>query len=84
MMIQVENLKCGGCVSSVEKALKSIEGVHEINVDLESGMIEVVGHANRVQLVEKLAGLGYPEVGNNNLMAKTKSYVSCVIGKMNH
>lgn len=81
-MIQVENLKCGGCVSSVKKALKTIEGVHEITVDLESGMIEVSGHADRDALVEKLAGLGYPEVGNNNLLSKTKSYVSCAIGKM--
>jgi copper chaperone len=84
MMIQVENLKCGGCVTSVKKALKTVEGVHEITVDLESGMIEVSGHADRVQLIEKLAGLGYPEVGNNNLLSKTKSYVSCAIGKMSH
>ena len=83
-MIQVENLKCGGCISSVKKALKTIEGVHEITVDLESGMIEVSGHADRDALVEKLSGLGYPEVGNNNLMAKTKSFVSCAIGKMSH
>jgi copper chaperone len=84
MMIQVENLKCGGCVSSVKKALATIAGVREVSVDLETGMIEVVGHADRSQLVEKLAGLGYPEVGNNNLLSKTKSYVSCAIGKMSH
>jgi copper chaperone CopZ len=84
MMIQVENLKCGGCVSSVKKALATVEGVDEVSVDLESGMIEVGGHVDRSQLVEKLAGLGYPEVGNNNLISKTKSYVSCAIGKMSH
>ena len=83
-MIQVENLKCGGCVSSVRKALASVAGVNEVTVDLDSGIIEVSGHAERVQLIEKLAGLGYPEVGNNNLLSKTKSYVSCAIGKMSH
>lgn len=84
MMIQVENLKCGGCVSSVQKALHSVSGVHDIHVDLESGMIEVSGHADRQVLIDKLAKLGYPEVGNNNLISKTKSYVSCAIGKMSH
>jgi copper chaperone len=84
MMIQVENLKCGGCVSSVKKALATIAGVREVSVDLETGMIEIGGHVDRSQLVEKLAGLGYPEVGNNNLLSKTKSYVSCAIGKMSH
>ncbi len=84
MRIQVENLKCGGCVSSVKTALVSVVGVQEVTVDLESGMIEVSGHADRSQLIEKLAGLGYPEVGNNNLLSKTKSYVSCAIGKMSH
>lgn len=84
MMIQVENLKCGGCVSSVKKALSSVRGVNEVSVDQESGMIEVSGHADRAQLIDKLAGLGYPEVGNNNLLSKTKSYVSCAIGKMSH
>lgn len=83
-MIQVENLKCGGCISSVKKALTNIAGVKEVTVDLESGMIEVSGHADRVQLIEKLTGLGYPEVGSNNLLSKTKSYVSCAIGKMSH
>jgi len=84
MVIQVENLKCGGCVSSVEKALGSVTGVQGVSVDLESGMIEIIGHADRAQLIDKLAGLGYPEVGNNNLLSKTKSYVSCAIGKMSH
>ena len=83
-MIQVENLKCGGCVSSIKKALSKVEGVQEVNIDLDSGMIEVSGHVDHNQLVEKLAGLGYPEVGSNTLMAKTKSYVSCAIGKMSH
>lgn len=84
MMIKVENLKCRGCVSSVKKTLAKVEGVHEVSVDLDSGTIEVSGPADRQILIKKLAGLGYPEVGNNNLMAKTKSYVSCAIGKMRH
>ncbi|MFZ9586526.1 MAG: heavy-metal-associated domain-containing protein [Crocinitomicaceae bacterium] len=82
MLIQVENLKCGGCVSSVNKALLAIEGVQEVHVDLDSGMIEVNGHAQREQVVTKLVGLGYPELGNNHFISKTKSFVSCAIGKM--
>ncbi len=51
-------------------------------MDLDSGMIEVKGHAQREQVVTKLVGLGYPELGNNHFISKTKSFVSCAIGKM--
>jgi copper chaperone CopZ len=84
MIIQVENLKCAGCVSSVNKALSSILGVQDVKVDLESGFIEITGHADLGIIVNKLSEMGYPELGNNTFIAKTKSYVSCAIGKMNH
>lgn len=33
--ITVKGMTCGGCVNSVTKALKSVEGVQEANVDLQ-------------------------------------------------
>ncbi len=34
--ITVNGMTCGGCVNSVTKALKSITGVQEANVDLQT------------------------------------------------
>jgi hypothetical protein len=36
----------------------------------------------RQEIVNQLAKMGYPEVGNNNLMHKAKSYISCAIGNI--
>lgn len=33
--ITVKGMTCGGCVNSVTKALKGVEGVQEANVDLQ-------------------------------------------------
>lgn len=79
--IRVENLKCGGCINSVKKALLSMEGVHEVDINLESGNVWVKGEPNENEIVQKLAHLGYPKVGENDLGKKIKSYVSCAVGK---
>jgi copper chaperone len=35
--LKVEGMSCGGCVSSVTKALEPIEGVSKVDVTLEPG-----------------------------------------------
>lgn len=47
-------------------------------------MIHIEAETDRGPLVEKLASLGYPELGNNNLLHQAKSFVSCAIGRMSH
>lgn len=82
--IQVENIKCGGCMSSIKKAIAAITGVEKVEVSKETETVIVWGAENlQTQLVEKLAELGYPEKGNNNLWLKAKSFVSCAVGRMN-
>jgi copper chaperone CopZ len=56
----VENMKCGGCVATVQKALEGLHGCEKAGVDLASGVAEVEGDVDREQLIAVLAGLGYP------------------------
>jgi len=80
----VENIKCGGCMKSIKEALKKIAGIQEVEVYKEEEKICIMGIAiNRGLLIEKLAAMGYPEKGNNTLMSKAKSYISCAAGKLN-
>ncbi|MCU0437435.1 MAG: cation transporter [Raineya sp.] len=82
-VIQVENIKCGGCINSIKKALSSLLGVENVQVEKETETVTVVGvDTIRNNLVEKLAQLGYPEKGNNNLLHKAKSFVSCAVGRI--
>jgi copper chaperone len=83
MQIQVENIKCGGCANSIKKELKAKFNTKEIEVDIENGVIDIVVDENqKSELAEVLARLGYPQVGDNSLGKKAKSFVSCAIGRM--
>lgn len=82
-VIFVENIKCGGCMSSIKETVKKIEGVSDVSIDKDLDQVTVSGeNLNREIIVDKLAHLGYPEKGNNNAFAKVKSYISCAIGNM--
>lgn len=81
--IQVENIKCGGCMNSIKKAISAIAGVEKVEVNKETETIVVEGTNNlRNAITEKLASLGYPEKGNNTFLHKAKSFVSCAIGRV--
>ena len=56
---QSSNIKCGGCVSSVENGLKELDGVTDIHVDIASNIVTVEGTGLDKTLIEnKLAELG--------------------------
>lgn len=39
--IKVEGMDCGGCASSIEKALKATTGVEEVSVSFEKGEAQI-------------------------------------------
>lgn len=79
---EVENIKCGGCVNSIKTALLKLEGVETIVVDKDIDTIILTGTIERALILKKLNDLGYPEKGQNTMVKKAKSYVSCAVGKM--
>jgi copper chaperone len=86
--IIIDNMKCGGCVGSIKKGLKSFAEVTEVSVDVEQESVEITHNDNLPveALKEKLSSMGYPEKGTldgfDKFAANAKSYVSCVIGKI--
>lgn len=83
--INIENLKCGGCASTIIKGLSGIDGVKDITVDVENSMVSFSSEEATLNAVkEKLSKLGYPEVGDKNtVLHKAKSFVSCAVGRVN-
>ena len=51
--IRVEGMHCGGCASSVQKALKATDGVEEVSVSFEKGEA-VIKYDDQKVTVEKL------------------------------
>lgn len=85
----VENIKCGGCASTISAKLKE-SGAFEVAVDPEAGVIEAkwpdLSLGGLFEAVEKLKASGYPLIqsadGFASIALKAKSFVSCGIGKL--
>jgi copper chaperone CopZ len=82
-VIWVENIKCGGCMTSIKSAIMKFAGVKSVEINLEEEKISIVGQGVKKEaILKKLTSLGYPEKGHNTILNQAKSYVSCVVGKM--
>jgi len=87
--IEVENIKCAGCASTIKNKLSLLDGVDSVAVAIEEGVVSLEGDASRRQQVSaELLRLGYPEKGTAEgiraAAAKAKSFVSCAIGRMDN
>ncbi|VAX09866.1 hypothetical protein MNBD_GAMMA25-1322 [hydrothermal vent metagenome] len=61
MEFDVKNVKCGGCASAIEDGLKPLDGVTEVDVNIENGHVRINGKALPEEaILDKLTSLGYP------------------------
>jgi copper chaperone len=86
-VIEVENIRCGGCANTITHSLQKLDGVSSVSVDIENGRVNITATTDdRVRLVAALLKNGYPEKGSAEGLqaakAKAKSFVSCAIGKL--
>ena len=84
--LEIQNLKCGGCVNTIITRLENLDGISEIIVDNEEDTVsfDYIQRNNLEEAKTLLSKLGYPIVGQNNpLTKKAKSFVSCAVGRMN-
>ncbi|KGL62696.1 heavy-metal-associated domain-containing protein [Polaribacter sp. Hel1_85] len=82
--IQIENLKCGGCAATIKKGILALDGVNEIDIDIEKSIVSITSENDNLEEIRlKLSKLGYPEVGDKNtVLHKAKSFVSCAVGRI--
>jgi len=79
--LKVVNIKCGGCEQNIISSLEK-KGLKNIKVNVAKQTISFNGDVSVAK--KKLSQMGYPPADSkeaNSLLKKTKSYVSCVIGK---
>ena len=58
--IEVENIKCGGCINSIKTALQKIATVSDVEINKETDTIIVNAETERELLIETLSKIGYP------------------------
>ena len=83
---QIDNLKCGGCESTIKERIQKFEGIEKVTIDNESSEVEIQhsGELLKDEVLKALARLGYPEKGTTNAFQTAKSYVSCAVGKVSN
>lgn len=84
--INIANLKCSGCATTIKKELLKLPGVTEVEVVHDKDMVKVsYNNIDRKEITNTLHHLGYPEATEKNgLLLQLKSYTSCMIGKINN
>ena len=84
VQIEIANLKCGGCATTIKKGLLSLNEITAVTIDVEKSIVSITSENDSLEEVrEKLSKLGYPEVGNKNtVLHKAKSFVSCAVGRI--
>lgn len=60
--ISAQNIKCGGCASTIIENLNKLDAVSDCQVDVETGVVSVdADDSSREEVAQLLAKLGYPE-----------------------
>ena len=82
--IFVDNIKCGGCAATITKKVSAIENISNVKVDIESGKVSFncVNDTSRLDVLSTLKKWGYPQSGTGSKIDNAKSFVSCMIGRI--
>ena len=57
--VKVEGMTCGGCVRSVEKAVKAATGAADVAVDLASGLVSVPDGTDTQAVITAIEEAGF-------------------------
>ncbi len=85
--IVIQNLKCGGCASTITTKISALDNVNNVLVDVETSTVsfEASSEEDITSVKNKLAAIGYPAEGeDNSVVSKAKSFVSCATGRMSN
>ena len=66
VLIRIEGMHCHKCEQAIQRALQKHPGVHEVEVDFNSGLASVLfdrGRVNVGQLIESVNQAGYQTAG---------------------
>jgi Cu+-exporting ATPase len=64
--LMIDGASCASCVSKIETALLSIEGVDRAQMNFAQRTVLVTGHANIDELIKSVEAIGYNAKSSNN------------------
>lgn len=60
IVFEVNGMKCGGCVTKVEEALRDVPGLLQVQIDLAGRSARVTGQVDAAVVIAALQKAGYP------------------------
>lgn len=75
--LSVKGMTCNGCVSSVTRAVKTIDAAAGVEVDLSSGRVRVEGGAAREDVVRAISAAGFEVTVPSAAAEATKRQRGC-------
>lgn len=61
--LKVEGMMCTHCKAKVEKACRALDGVDDVQVDLQEKTVTIFGEVSAETVSAAIAGAGYRVVG---------------------
>ncbi|MEE9438151.1 MAG: heavy metal-associated domain-containing protein [Saprospiraceae bacterium] len=80
----VDNIKCNGCAGRIKTKLSQLDHITNIEINIEEGKVlfECIDDVSKLQVITLLKSMGYPQKGQGSKIDNAKSYVSCMIGRI--
>jgi len=60
LTFKIEKMKCAGCVSAIETALNTLDGIDEVNVSLETHQASVNTTQSPEIIAKVISDAGFP------------------------
>ncbi|HEV7253638.1 MAG TPA: heavy-metal-associated domain-containing protein [Mesorhizobium sp.] len=60
LKLKVEEMSCGHCAATVQKAVKGVDPAADVQVDLSGGTVSVASDAEESRIREAIRQAGYP------------------------
>ncbi|MEA3469084.1 MAG: heavy metal-associated domain-containing protein [Thermodesulfobacteriota bacterium] len=61
--VLIKGMSCSHCVASTKKALEEIDGVSNVNVDLDKGEASYEGDVDAEVVKEAITAIGFEVIG---------------------
>ncbi|WP_343595823.1 heavy-metal-associated domain-containing protein [Acinetobacter sp.] len=65
MKLEIQNMTCGGCARSVTATIKELDPAAQVNIDIDSKIVDVETKLNIDQVTQALTEDGFPPVVKN-------------------
>ncbi len=62
MRFRIDNMTCGGCARSVTRTIQKLDPAAQVDIDLETHLVQVTSQRPEGEVAQALEAVGYPPV----------------------